>query len=113
MRQLVLVALQWLVVLLYAKNGYRCENPATAYFWGVFFNVSNQLIVTAWIYFYAIGRWRLTALLFSLGLALIWANWYIAPIKLIVTTYGLFKPIMTYCVACLSLTLIINYKTNS
>lgn len=105
-----LILAQWIVVLIYSKFGYKCDDPSSAYAWGVFFHVSNQLIMILWCTFIPVKSYRLTAIIFNSLLAITWANWYLPPIKYVVENYGLFKTILTYVVICLSVQLYFDSK---
>lgn len=104
----ILAVLQANCCLLYSKVGIPDE--VNSYAWGVFFNVSNQLVTAGYLFltlFWVKNRWTRIAIKetgsFSLFLAIIWAQWYIPPIRWLVHFTGVWVNILSYICLCLGI----------
>lgn len=114
----LLLATQWLCLLLYAKFGYFAQGDAGAH-WARFFYLSNQIIFLCWLYLFyhnKINRYDIkikrAAFWLNVFLLLIWGEHYIPIWNDVIEHSGILIPIAAYTALYLFITYLINFRKN-
>ena len=119
----LIVLLQWFVVYSYGKYGYSATGEAAEHF-GRFFNISNQLLLTALVYMvakYKISKADLYSVLAFNGLlAVLFAQHYLLPKSYYNVQYRIYETIIAHypngfyipCMSFIVFTLLLNFLIN-